>query len=130
MSPNKIYIEILFKLFCSVIGFQYHCALKYWLVIYIYTYMCIYLYMYYICVYTHTYMYIVNVVIVAIVQLLSHVWLFVTLWTATFQASLSFTILHYPLELAQTHVKHTKSFITLICGAQYSTHQHWTDPNP
>ena len=36
-----------------------------------------------------------------VVQLLSHVWLFATLWTATWQ---SFLVLHYLLEFAQAHV--------------------------
>ena len=40
-------------------------------------------------------------VVVIVVQLLSHVRLFATPWTAACQASLSFTILP---ELAQTHV--------------------------
>ena len=42
------------------------------------------------------------------IQLLSHVWLFATPWTATHQASLSITpglpVHHQPLELAQTHI--------------------------
>ena len=38
---------------------------------------------------------------IAVVQSLSHIWLFMTPWTATHQVSLSFT--HFP-ELAQTHV--------------------------
>ena len=57
MLPNKICIKILFKLLCNIIGFQYHCALKYWLVICVYIYMHISIYVLDMCVYTHIHVY-------------------------------------------------------------------------
>ena len=54
-------------------------------------------------------------VVVAVVQSLSHVWLFVTPWTAASQASLSFTISWSLLMLMSTESVIPSNHLTLCC---------------
>ena len=53
-----------------------------------------------------------NFILVVTVQLLSHVWLFVTSWTTVRPG---FSVLHYVLELDQTHVHWVSDTIQSFC---------------
>ena len=68
---------------------------------------------------THTYMcvyiYIYQYLIIVVVQSLSHVWLFVTPWTAACQAFLSFTISWSLLKLMSIELVMPSNHLILCC---------------